>query len=37
VVEAGSGDRTQAELRQIAHPLGVRHGERLSVMSRKHP
>ena len=37
VVEAGSGDRTQAELRQIAHPLGVRHGERLSVMSRKCP
>ena len=37
VVEAGSGDRTQAELRQIAHPLGVRHGERLSVMSRKYP
>ena len=37
VVEAGSGDRTQAELRQIAHPLGVRHGERLRVMNRKYP
>ena len=30
VVEAGRGDGTQAELRQVAHPLGMRHGERLS-------
>ena len=30
VVEAGRGDGTQAELRQVAHPLGMRHSERLS-------
>ena len=29
VVEAGRGDCTQAELREIAHALGVRRCERL--------